>query len=38
MELKPNLPKADAYAKAFVAYSLYGWIAKAESILPLLFG
>ena len=26
MELKPNLPKGDAYAKAFVAYSLYGWI------------
>lgn len=26
MELKPGLPKAEAYAKAFVAYSLYGWI------------
>lgn len=26
MELKPDLPKAEAYAKAFVAYSLYGWI------------
>lgn len=26
VELKPDLPKADAYAKAFVAYSLYGWI------------
>ena len=25
-ELKPDLPKAEAYAKAFVAYSLYGWI------------
>ena len=26
MELKPDLPKADAYAKAFVAYTLYGWV------------
>lgn len=26
MELKPDLPKAEAYAKAFVAYILYGWI------------
>lgn len=26
MELKPDLPKGEAYAKAFVAYSLYGWI------------
>lgn len=26
MELKPDLPKCEAYAKAFVAYSLYGWI------------
>lgn len=26
MELKPDLPKAEAYAKAFVVYSLYGWI------------
>ncbi len=26
MELKPGLPKGEAYAKAFVAYSLYGWI------------
>lgn len=26
MELKPDLPKDEAYAKAFAAYSLYGWI------------
>lgn len=26
MELKPDLPKAEAYAKAFVAYTLYGWV------------
>ncbi len=26
MDLKPDLPKDEAYAKAFVAYSLYGWI------------
>ena len=26
MELKPELPKGEAYAKAFAAYSLYGWI------------
>lgn len=26
MELKPELPKNEAYAKAFAAYSLYGWI------------
>ena len=26
MELKPDLPKAEAYAKAFAAYSFYGWI------------
>ncbi len=26
MELKPGLPKGEAYAKAFAAYSLYGWI------------
>lgn len=26
MEMKPDLPKAEAYAKAFAAYSLYGWI------------
>lgn len=26
MELKPDLPKNVVYAKAFVAYSLYGWI------------
>ncbi len=26
MELKPDLPKGEVYAKAFVAYSLYGWI------------
>ncbi len=26
MELKPDLPKEEAYAKAFAAYSLYGWI------------
>ncbi len=26
MELKPDLPKSEAYAKAFAAYSLYGWI------------
>lgn len=26
MELKPDLPKREAYAKAFVAYSLYGWV------------
>lgn len=26
MELKPDLPKAQVYAKAFAAYSLYGWI------------
>ena len=26
MELKPDLPKGEAYAKAFVVYSLYGWI------------
>lgn len=26
MKLKPDLPKAEAYAKAFAAYSLYGWI------------
>lgn len=26
MELKPDLPKNEAYAKAFAAYSLYGWI------------
>ncbi len=26
MELKPDLPKGEAYAKAFAAYSLYGWI------------
>lgn len=25
-ELKPDLPKAEAYAKAFAAYSFYGWI------------
>ncbi len=24
--LKPELPKTEAYSKAFVAYSLYGWI------------
>lgn len=26
LEMKPGLPKAEAYSKAFVAYSLYGWI------------
>ena len=26
MEFKPDLPKGEAYAKAFAAYSLYGWI------------
>lgn len=26
MEFKPDLPKAEAYAKAFVAYTLYGWV------------
>lgn len=26
MEFKPELPKNEVYAKAFVAYSLYGWI------------
>lgn len=26
MELKPDLPKGEVYAKAFAAYSLYGWI------------
>ncbi|MCI8514398.1 MAG: TetR/AcrR family transcriptional regulator [Lachnospiraceae bacterium] len=26
VELKPDLPKSEVYAKAFVAYSLYGWI------------
>ncbi|MCI8638677.1 MAG: hypothetical protein HFG41_05910 [Coprococcus sp.] len=26
MELKPDLPKTEAYAKAFAAYILYGWI------------
>lgn len=26
MELKSDLPKGEVYAKAFVAYSLYGWI------------
>lgn len=26
MELRPDLPKGEAYAKAFAAYSLYGWI------------
>lgn len=26
MELKPDLPKSEAYAKAFVAYSFYGWV------------
>lgn len=26
MEFKPELPKGEAYAKAFAAYSLYGWI------------
>ncbi|WP_300822575.1 TetR-like C-terminal domain-containing protein [Schaedlerella sp.] len=26
MELRPDLPKAEAYAKAFVAYTLYGWV------------
>lgn len=26
LELKADLPKDQAYAKAFVAYSLYGWI------------
>lgn len=26
MGLNPDLPKDEAYAKAFVAYSLYGWI------------
>ena len=26
MELKLDLPKGEVYAKAFVAYSLYGWI------------
>lgn len=26
MELKPDLPKNEVYAKAFAAYSLYGWI------------
>lgn len=26
MELRPDLPKNEAYAKAFVIYSLYGWI------------
>lgn len=26
MGLKPDLPKKEAYAKAFAAYSLYGWI------------
>jgi len=26
MELTPDLPKSEAYAKAFVAYTLYGWI------------
>lgn len=25
-ELKPELPSGEAYAKAFVAYTLYGWI------------
>lgn len=24
--LEPGLPKAEAYAKAFAAYSLYGWV------------
>ncbi len=26
LEFQPDLPKPDAYAKAFVAYALYGWI------------
>lgn len=26
MGVKPDLPKGEAYAKAFAAYSLYGWI------------
>lgn len=26
MELKPESSKAEAYAKAFAAYALYGWI------------
>ena len=26
LELKADLPKDQAYAKAFAAYSLYGWI------------
>jgi len=26
MELRPDLPKGEVYAKAFAAYSLYGWI------------
>ena len=26
MELRPDLPKDEAYAKAFVTYCLYGWI------------
>lgn len=26
MELRLDLPKAEAYAKAFAAYALYGWI------------
>ncbi len=26
MDLKPDLPKGEAYAKAFATYSLYGWI------------
>ena len=26
MELRPDLPKDEVYAKAFVVYSLYGWI------------
>lgn len=26
MEFKPDLPKNEVYAKAFAAYSLYGWI------------
>ena len=26
MEFKPDLPGSEVYAKAFAAYSLYGWI------------
>ncbi len=26
LEFKPDLPEKEVYAKAFVAYSLYGWI------------